>query len=165
MAIIDDVLYQVGMVACRVTGGRIEVLLLTSRDTGRWIIPKGNIEGTQSAPDAALQEAFEEAGLEGSVIGSGPLGFYTYFKKLKSGEQRPASVEVFLMRAEQQRKKWPEKRERKMAWLPVADAIARIEEPGVIPLLQRLEEFTTGQIESRAGDKVRDKAGKHKKPA
>jgi 8-oxo-dGTP pyrophosphatase MutT (NUDIX family) len=73
--------HQAGIIAYRVKGGAIQVLLITSRDTGRWIIPKGNISSGSTPAEAAEREAFEEAGIKGTLVGSSPLGFYTYFKK------------------------------------------------------------------------------------
>jgi 8-oxo-dGTP pyrophosphatase MutT (NUDIX family) len=139
-------LHQVGIVVFRVERGELEVLLVTSRDTGRWIIPKGNIDGGLSPAKAALREAYEEGGVRGSIVGSVPVGFYTYFKRLKSGTVVDRTVEVFLARAERQLKRWPERKERSVAWLPIHEAIERIQEPGVAPLLQRVEEVAASLI-------------------
>ena len=141
-------MYQVGIIAFRVEHGELEVLLVTSRDTGRWIIPKGNIDSGLTPAKAALKEAYEEAGVEGAIVGSVPVGFYTYFKRLKSGAHLDTSVEVFLVRAERQRKKWPEKKERSIAWLPIHEAVERIQEPSVVPLLERVAEIESSLIAS-----------------
>jgi hypothetical protein len=93
---------------------------------------------------AAEIEAYEEGGVKGRIEGSIPLGFYTYFKKDGAGERSPTSVEVYLLRVTKQVKKWPEKRARKLSWLPVAEAITLIEEPGVVPLLRRFSELVEG---------------------
>lgn len=134
----NDIHFQAGAMVYRVKKKRVEVLLLTSRDTQRWIIPKGNIERDKDARAAARAEAFEEAGIESVCDGETPLGFYTYFKRYADGSERPVVVEVHLLRAAKTRKKWKESGERERAWLLVADALARIEEPGVAPLLERL---------------------------
>jgi 8-oxo-dGTP pyrophosphatase MutT (NUDIX family) len=149
---IEQVLYQVGIITFRVENGELEVLLVTSRDTGRWIIPKGNIDAGLTPAKAALREAYEEAGVSGSIVGTVPIGFYTYFKRLKCGTLLDTTVEVFLARAERQHKKWPEKKERSVAWLPVHEAIARIQEPSVMPLLERVEEIAASLI---AAEKTR----------
>ena len=65
---------------------------------------------------------------------------YAYFKQLRSGEVRAAAVEVFLLQVKKQLKKWPEKGERKLAWVSPKKAVSLIEEPGVVPLLVRLME-------------------------
>jgi 8-oxo-dGTP pyrophosphatase MutT (NUDIX family) len=61
VAAADTVLHQAGVIAYRDNHGKIEVLLITSRDTGRWIIPKGNIGGRTTPAKAAEKEAYEEA--------------------------------------------------------------------------------------------------------
>ena len=135
------ILHQAGVIPFRIAGGKVQVLLLTSRDTGRWIIPKGNINGAVTPAEAAKLEAFEEAGVKGTITSSIPLGFYTYFKILASGKTHPATVEVYLLRVLQQFKKWPEKGERKLAWLTMKKATRLVQEPGVVPLLLRLKEL------------------------
>jgi 8-oxo-dGTP pyrophosphatase MutT (NUDIX family) len=133
--------HQAGVIAYRGENGRREVLLITSRDTHRWIIPKGNIGRGKTARKAAKLEAFEEAGLRGTIDSEIPIGFYTYFKRRQDQSAYPVSVEVFLMRVDRQRKKWPEKGKREICWLSIKDAIARIQEPGIVPLLKRLAEL------------------------
>lgn len=113
---------------------------MTSRETGRWIIPKGNIAPGSTPCAAAEREAYEEAGVRG-VVRPTPLGFYTYFKRLGSGQLRAATVEVYLLRVTERLKKWPEKGQRRLSWLSTGAAIELVEEPGIVPLLRRLAEF------------------------
>jgi 8-oxo-dGTP pyrophosphatase MutT (NUDIX family) len=135
------ILHQAGVIAYRVKSGAIQVLLITSRDTGRWIIPKGNISSGSTPAKAAEREAYEEAGIKGTIIGSVPLGFYTYFKQLRPIEQSIATtVEVYLLRTDERSRKWPEKGQRNRSWVSLEDAISRIQEPGVVPLLRRVTE-------------------------
>ena len=141
MAVTNPILNQAGVIAYRVLDGKVQVLLMTSRDTGRWIIPKGNINGRSTPSKAAEKEAYEEAGVKGTITSSIPLGIYTYSKKLESGEARAATVEVYLLRIKEQLKKWPERGERKLSWVTTKEAVGLVEEPGVVPLLQRLMEF------------------------
>jgi 8-oxo-dGTP pyrophosphatase MutT (NUDIX family) len=117
------------------------VLLMTSREPGRWIIPKGNIHPGVTPAQAAEKEAYEEAGLKGTVSGSISLGFYAYFKILASGEKYPATVEIYLLRVTEQVKKWPERRQRRLSWVSLKKAVRLVQEPGVVPLFQRLMEF------------------------
>jgi 8-oxo-dGTP pyrophosphatase MutT (NUDIX family) len=134
----EEILPQAGVIAYRIRRGVVQVLLMTSRDTGRWIIPKGNIKPGTTPSKAAAQEAFEEAGIKGTIVSSTALGMYTYFKKLRSGEARSATVEVFLLQVKKQVKKWPEKGERKLVWVSAKKAVSLIAEPGLVPLLNRL---------------------------
>jgi 8-oxo-dGTP pyrophosphatase MutT (NUDIX family) len=96
VAATNPILHQAGVIAYRIQDGKVRVLLMTSRDTGRWIIPRGNIKPGVTPCRAAEQEAYEEAGVRGTILGSNPLGMYTYSKKLPSGEARAATVEVYL---------------------------------------------------------------------
>jgi 8-oxo-dGTP pyrophosphatase MutT (NUDIX family) len=137
----NTILHQAGVIAYRILDGKVQVLLMTSRDTGRWIIPKGNIDAGATPAKAAEKEAYEEAGVKGTITSLLPLGIYTYFKKLESGEARAATVEVYLLRVKERLKKWPEKGERKLSWVSTKEAVRLIEEPGVVPLLLRLMEF------------------------
>ena len=141
MAATNPILHQAGVIAYRIRDGKVQVLLMTSRDTGRWIIPKGNINGRSTPSKAAEKEAYEEAGVRGTITSSIPLGIYTYSKKLQSGEARAATVEVYLLRIKERLKRWPEKGERKLSWVTTKEAVDLVEEPGVVPLLQRLMEF------------------------
>jgi len=112
-------------------------------------LPKGNIKLGASPSKAAVQEAFEEAGIKGTIVSSTPFGMYTYYKKVGSGEVRAAAVEVFLLQVKEQLKKWPEKGERKLAWVSAKKAVELVEEPGVVPLLHSLTEFEDDLAEIR----------------
>src|ERR1700716_2656406 len=84
----------------------IEIMLITSRDTGRWLIPKGWPEPGLSAAEAAARGAREEGGLVGRV-GDRSIGSYHYDKRLPDGSSVHCSVEVFAFEVEQQLKSWP----------------------------------------------------------
>src|ERR1700744_2721291 len=102
----NQILNQAGVIAYRILDGKVRVLLVTSRDTGRWIIPKGNVNSGTTPAKAAAKEAYEEAGVKGNITSPIPFGLYTYFKRLESGKARPARVEVYLLRVGQQLGKW-----------------------------------------------------------
>jgi 8-oxo-dGTP pyrophosphatase MutT (NUDIX family) len=150
------------VIAYRIQDGRVRVLLMTSRDTGRWIIPKGNIKPGVTPWRAAEQEAYEEAGVRGTIISSNPLGTYTYLKNLASGETCAATVEVYLLRVKERLKKWPERSERKLSWVSIKEAVRLVEEPGVVPLLLQLMEFehdlTNQPREPLSGSRPRGRA-------
>jgi len=117
----------------------IEVLLVTSRETGRWIIPKGwPIKGFKPAKTAA-REAYEEAGVRGHVSGR-PLGHYVYEKWLEGGvASLPCEVHVFPLLVKTQLKKWPESRQRKIRWLPASEAAAVIDDCDLRKLILQLK--------------------------
>ena len=117
----------------------MQVLLLTSRGTGRWVIPKGWPMRKLSPAAAAAQEAYEEAGLEGTIEGDGPIGRYHYDKQLGSGVAR-IEVGVFLMRVSQQLAAWPEQAERETRWCDPDEAALMVAEPELAALLRSLRD-------------------------
>ena len=97
--------------------------MVTSRSGRRWVFPKGQIEIHQSPREAALTEAWEEAGLLGRVDAE-PLGRFAYEKNEMIHE-----VAVYRMTVTTERMEWPEKNQRLREWVSVAEALSRIEEP------------------------------------
>ena len=86
------------------------------------------------ASEAAAREAYEEAGIVGS-IGYKPIGTYTYWKRLPDGFER-VKVEVFPLEVQEQREKWPEKGQRTMKWLSTDDAALLVDEPDLGQLIR-----------------------------
>lgn len=109
-------------------GGEIEILLATSRDTKRWVIPKGWPMKGRKPHIAAKIEAMQEAGLTGKIE-KVCLGFYDYEKRLQKDASVYCRVEVFALQVEGQKKRWPEKNERATRWFPCALAAQQVDEP------------------------------------
>ena len=127
---------QYGALPYRFTkGGSLEVLLVTSRQSKRWIIPKGwPIKGLKPAPSAA-REAYEEAGVQG-LVGKKAIGTYIYEKQSEDdGKAVLCEVTVFTLLVRRQRKTWPEDHERETRWLAPAKALSLIEEDDLRKLL------------------------------
>ena len=115
---------------------------MTARGSGRWLIPKGNIDAGLTPAQAAAKEAYEEAGIRGKITTDTPLGFFTSFKALKSEqEKKPVTVEVYALLVERQLKRWPEHREREICWMSVSDAAKSVKDAGLTQLLLRLKEI------------------------
>ena len=106
----------------------VEVMLVTSRETKRWVLPKGNRIKGLSPHAAAAQEAHEEAGVIGSVCPT-PLGNYSYRKLLRSGAALLVEVVVFPFAVTAELDDWPERDQRTRRWFPLAAAIEAVEEP------------------------------------
>lgn len=106
-----------------------EVCLVTSSSGKRWVLPKGLIDTGKTAGEAALQEAWEEAGLVG-VLHSEPVGSYVYEKY-----SRTHHVTMFLLTVTEVCDDWPERRVRRREWLRLEQACTRIEEPGLQEIL------------------------------
>ena len=99
----------------------IEILLVTSLGTKRWIIPKGWPIPGRAPHASAAREALEEAGVVGK-IGSEAIGSYHYEKRRKSGATIPCVVDVFPLDVSTQRKRWPEKGRREIKWFAPEEA-------------------------------------------
>ena len=102
---------------------------------------QGEHQARRNALQGCRTGGLRGGGGQGTITGSIPLGFYTYFKKLDSGEARAATVEVYLLRVKERLKKWPERSERKVSWVSTKEAVRLVEEPGVVPLLLRVMEL------------------------
>jgi 8-oxo-dGTP pyrophosphatase MutT (NUDIX family) len=122
----------------RRSDGAVEVMLVTSRETKRWVVPKGwPIPGAKPHTSAA-REALEEAGVLGRT-GSDAIGTYHYDKRLKNGTQARCKVQVFTLEVRSRRKRWREKGERKARWFPLLQAVEAVQEPGLRRLLRKLD--------------------------
>lgn len=113
---------QSGAIPVREGDGDLEVLLVTSLKSNRWIIPKGIVEPGMSAGESALEEAWEEAGVRGSLRSS-PAGSYRYGKWGGT-----CTVEVFVLDVEEVLDGWPEGDARERKWFPREEAAARVRE-------------------------------------
>jgi 8-oxo-dGTP pyrophosphatase MutT (NUDIX family) len=111
-----------------------------SKSGKRWVLPKGHIERGQTAAEAGLQEAWEEAGLLGALHQE-PVG--SYFHE-KHGQKR--HIVVFLMHVTEVSADWPESHRRPRRWVPPEEAIQRMANPGLRKLLRvfwSTEQFAT----------------------
>jgi 8-oxo-dGTP pyrophosphatase MutT (NUDIX family) len=117
--------------------GSPHVLLITSRETRRWIIPKGHPDKHLAASALASLEAFEEAGVSGTIQPE-PLGCYQSFKRLPSGKSLPCEVTVFRLDVATHLDDWKEKDERERQWLPLAEAAQIAADGGLGAFLAQL---------------------------
>ena len=120
---------------CRDAAG--QVLLITSRGTGRWVLPKGWPMAGRSLAEAALREAWEEAGVRGRV-GPDPVGRYSYGKDQDEGFSLPVEVQVFAVAVDGLAEDWPEAGQRRRAWFPPSQAAALVAEDELRALLRGL---------------------------
>lgn len=127
--------------------------MVTTRETRRWVIPKGWPSKRLSDRKAALREAEEEAGIIG-VIAKTPIGQYKYFKRYSDGFQL-VDVDVYLMAVEHQLDEWPEQHERRRAWLSVKAAAAAVLEPGLREIILSLKQATRPRASGKVGKVAR----------
>src|SRR5881398_2257972 len=120
---------QYGALPYRLRGGsRPQFMLITSRETRRWVIPKGWPKKGKSPQHSAAREAFEEAGVVGAVARRS-VGSFSYEKRLKNGAVVVCEVRVFPLEVRRQNKQWPEKQERVVKWLFAPQAAEKVKEP------------------------------------
>jgi 8-oxo-dGTP pyrophosphatase MutT (NUDIX family) len=118
----------------RTPDGGLEILLITSRETRRWVIPKGWPMRDFTPGVAAAREAFEEAGVVGKARRRS-AGVYHYDKRLRSGRLQHVRVMVFPLEVTEVRDIWPEMVERDRLWTTQDDAASRVDEPELKALL------------------------------
>ena len=121
---------QAGVIAFRRKKGALEVCLIRNKGRKKWKIPKGFVDHGESPEEAALKEAWEEAGLRGRLVGQ-PIGSYEYEKW---GDD--LTVTVFLMEATGEEDEWEESRFRERSWQPVETGFAMLKKHPVSRLLE-----------------------------
>ncbi|WP_165491009.1 NUDIX hydrolase [Lichenihabitans psoromatis] len=150
---------QYGAVPFRIKrSGDIEIMLITSRDTGRWIVPKGWPISKLKPRQVAAQEAWEEAGLRGKIVGKAPLGHYLYSKAMEDEPPLTCKLTLFALQVSRQRKSWPEKGQRKTAWFDVATAAATVREPELAAIIAGVPRMIESQRPVSEGQKTDDPA-------
>ncbi len=128
--------------------GDIEIMLVTSRETGRWIIPKGWTSKRLKDCKAAAREAREEAGVKGKIFRDA-IGTYRYIKR-EIGNGALIEVRVFLLKVSKRCKRWPEKRERRRAWFDIEHAANKVSDPELSTIIGMLREARPSYESSRA---------------
>ena len=124
--------------------GELQVLMVTSRDTKRWIMPKGWTMNGKKPWTAAEIEALEEAGAIGQ-IGQDVVGVYTYKKRLGKGKAMLCEVDVYPMMVERLKTNWKERGQRKRKWFSAKSAAKRVSEPKLAKLLKTLNKKPESQ--------------------
>jgi 8-oxo-dGTP pyrophosphatase MutT (NUDIX family) len=107
--------------------GQAEILLITSRETGRWVLPKGWPMPGLTGPKCALREAYEEAGVKGEV-GRVPVGIYAYRKVMPTQEERECIVTVYPVHVRALADRYPEQGQRSRTWVCPAVAADKVAE-------------------------------------
>ncbi|WP_114392974.1 NUDIX hydrolase [Oleisolibacter albus] len=115
----------------------LQVLLVTSRETRRWLVPKGWAESGVPPHELAALEAFEEAGVVGEIDPT-PFGRYRYEKRLADGTLVPLEVDVYPLAVTRILEDWPEKGQRERRWMTPGQAAMTTGEAGLVEILLRL---------------------------
>ncbi|MEM9578556.1 MAG: NUDIX hydrolase [Pseudomonadota bacterium] len=117
--------------------GQVRVLMVTSRNTGRWVMPKGWLMDGKKPWRAAEIEALEEAGAIG-FISDQPIGTYRYSKRLSARKTVACTVTVYPMIVEKLKAHWKERKERKRHWFSPKKAARLVAEPELAEILETL---------------------------
>lgn len=126
---------QVAALPWRIGADGLEILMITSRETRRWVIPKGGRMAGKTDAEAAAQEAIEEAGIRGE-IGLSSFGHFRYAKIVRNGDLRSYVVAVYPLEVLIQLGDWPEAHQRERRWMTPADAAAAVNEPDLAQLIR-----------------------------
>lgn len=133
-----DVRTQFAALCYREHEGETQVLLVTSRGSGRWIVPKGwPMDGMRPAK-AAQQEAYEEAGVEGKASDL-CLGIYPYQKTREDEDDLMCLAALFPVRVKKLLKNYPEKKQRRRRWYSLKKAANRVDEPELAQLIRTFD--------------------------
>mgnify|MGYP002636900037 CR=1 FL=1 len=135
---------QSAVLAYSFEAGIPKVLMVTSRGRGRWVLPKGHVETGQSPREAALCEAFEEAGIQGQVAET-KIGTYSY-RKLDNDFEHAYRVKVYPMEVSQLADDWPEKNQRDRTWMDFPTAAHCVEEPELRALLKEFGDMLSALV-------------------
>jgi 8-oxo-dGTP pyrophosphatase MutT (NUDIX family) len=138
----DQLLQLAALPWRRENDGSLSVMMITSRSSGKWMLPKGWPMVGKSDPEAAAQEAFEEAGVSGEISNEA-LGEYSFRKLLDDDLDRPARAIVYSLRVTEEHDNWPEKGQRRRNWFPLSEAAAMAAEAD---LARFLKDVAAGRI-------------------
>lgn len=137
---------QAGAIPYAVVEGRAVFLLVTSRRTGRWILPKGSLEKDLAPHELAAKEAWEEAGVVGTVDRE-PIGVYRTWKT-RGMRRRAIEVDMYPLRVERQHDVWDEKGQRYRHWAVLSEARWLLADAQLAALLDRLAARVQPPIEA-----------------
>ncbi len=136
-----DVRTQFAALCYRVRRGKVQVLLITSRRAGRWIVPKGWPMADKTPAASARQEAWEEAGVRGQSSDAN-LGVYSYGKNIGIGDDLPCVAMLYPVLVKSLAKKFPESGQRRRRWVSRKKAAHLVEEPDLAALILNFDPRT-----------------------
>lgn len=137
----SDVRTQFAALCYRVRKGKLKILLITSRTTKRWIVPKGWPMDGKTPADSAAIEAWEEAGVRGTCNGQ-CIGIFSYSKETGSGSELPCVAMVFAIEVADLAEGFPEAAERKRIWVSRKKAAKLVDEPELARIIRDFDPRT-----------------------
>lgn len=133
-----EVRMQLAALPWRMRGSKPQILLITSRTTRRWIVPKGWPMDGRTPSQVAAAEAWEEAGARGRASDI-CIGIYGYTKGMEDDPDLPVMVALYPLQVTTLASSWPESRERRRKWLSRRKAAARVDEPELAALIESFD--------------------------
>ena len=130
---VDEVRQQFAALPYRVADG-LEIMLITSRETRRWVVPKGWPMKGRSPFGTAAREALQEAGIRGQIQ-KVPIGSYQYIKRALGGQRWPCTVHCYPLEVRVELPTWREMGERTRQWFSYIEAAEAVEEPDLKSLI------------------------------
>lgn len=125
---------QFAALCYRIKYGKVQILLVTSRGSKRWIVPKGWPMEGRTPGGSAMQEAWEEAGVNGHVDGL-CLGVYSYAKELGPEDNLPCVAMLYPVAVRALAKHYPESGQRRRRWVSRKKAARLVSEPELAQLI------------------------------
>ena len=135
---------QYGVLPWRRTADGVEILLVTTRNTRRWIVPKGWPQDGCTPQQSAAVEAYEEAGVKGAVSEEA-IGVFNHKKQMKSGDVVTCRIRVYAMEVNKIAADWPEKSEREAKWCLVAEAQTLVSDPSLRRIIVKFSRAAVAQ--------------------
>jgi 8-oxo-dGTP pyrophosphatase MutT (NUDIX family) len=132
-----DLRTQFAALCYRIKNEKVQFCLVTSRRSGRWIVPKGWPMNGQTPMDAAATEAFEEAGVRGKIEHR-PIGVFSYYK-VHSKNELPCIAVVYPLKVKKVLRTWPEHKERNRKWLSRKKAAALVDNAELSQIILRFQ--------------------------
>jgi 8-oxo-dGTP pyrophosphatase MutT (NUDIX family) len=132
-----DLRTQFAALCYRIKNEKVQFCLVTSRRSGRWIVPKGWPMNGQTPMDAAATEAFEEAGVRGKIEPR-PIGVFSYYK-VHSKNELPCIAVVYPLKVKKVFRTWPERKERNRKWLSRKKAAALVDDAELSQIILRFQ--------------------------
>ncbi|UYO00741.1 MAG: NUDIX hydrolase [Devosia sp.] len=130
-----DTLRQAGAIPYAIVEGRLAILLVTSRRSGKWIFPKGAVESGMTAWESAALEAIEEAGVSGEID---PNAVGSYRASIGNDGVTLVDVDLFPLKVTQQHDSWLEQNERMRHWVTLSEAHRLLADRSMARLANRL---------------------------
>jgi len=129
---------QFAAMCYRIHDDKVQVLLVTSRRSKRWILPKGWPEWGITPAQSAAKEAYEEGGVRGTTQDT-PLGVYSYTKVRGEDDLLPCVVMVYPLRVKKVLQDFPEAKERRRKWFTRKKAASLVHEPELKRLIRTFD--------------------------